>query len=192
MTTMQSGPENVEKQMITVMANDLQIKGSITFKTSLMIKGSLEGEIISEGTLVVGETAKINAAITTQSLVSHGNIEGDVVASEQVVLKSTAVHSGKITTPNIIVESGSIFNGSCVMAREKPEPPQEKAAVEEIAASNSDLSQESLEEKTEESGEMHGQDTETAEEGDTSAPSETKAGQFGFSWTGGPNGRKEY
>jgi cytoskeletal protein CcmA (bactofilin family) len=38
-----------------------------------------------------------------------------VTASEQVVLKETAVQTGNITTQNIIVESGSLFNGSISM-----------------------------------------------------------------------------
>ena len=38
-----------------------------------------------------------------------------MTASEQVVLKETAVQTGNITTQNIIVESGSIFNGSITM-----------------------------------------------------------------------------
>ncbi len=111
--------ENAEEKMTTVIADDLHIKGTITFATSLMIKGTLEGEIISEGLLVVGPTAKINATIVTKSLVSHGEIKGDVTASEQVVLKQTAVQTGNITTPYIVVENGSAFNGSCVMKREK-------------------------------------------------------------------------
>ena len=110
--------ENAEEKMTTVIADDLHIKGTITFATSLMIKGTLEGEIISEGLLVVGPTAKISATIVTKSLVSHGEIKGDVAASEQVVLKQTAVQTGNITTPYIVVENGSVFNGSCVMKRE--------------------------------------------------------------------------
>ncbi|MGA2109560.1 MAG: polymer-forming cytoskeletal protein, partial [Syntrophorhabdales bacterium] len=112
-------PENAEEKMTTVIADDLHIKGTITFATSLMIKGTLEGEIISEGLLVVGPTAKIGATIVTKSLVSHGEIKGDVTASEQVVLKQTAVQTGNITTPYIVVENGSVFNGSCVMKREE-------------------------------------------------------------------------
>ena len=38
-----------------------------------------------------------------------------MTASEQVVLKGTAVQMGNITTPDIIVESGSLFNGSITM-----------------------------------------------------------------------------
>ena len=104
-----------ETNITTILADDLRINGTMTFKSSLMIKGALEGEIISEGLLIVGPTAKVNAKITTKNLVSHGEIEGDVTASEQVVLKETAVQTGNITTQNIIVESGSIFNGSITM-----------------------------------------------------------------------------
>jgi len=104
-----------ETSITTVLADDLHITGTITFKSSLMIKGSLDGEIVSEGLLIVSPTAKVKAKITTKNLVSHGEITGDVTASEQVVLKGTAVHTGNITTPDIIVESGSIFNGSIAM-----------------------------------------------------------------------------
>jgi cytoskeletal protein CcmA (bactofilin family) len=104
-----------ETNITTILADDLRINGTMTFKSSLMIKGTLEGEIISEGLLIVGPTAKVSAKVTTKNLVSHGEIVGDVTASEQVVLKETAVQTGNITTMNIIVESGSLFNGSITM-----------------------------------------------------------------------------
>ncbi len=104
-----------ETNITTILADDLRINGTMTFKSSLMIKGTLEGEIISEGLLIVGPTAKVSAKITTKNLISHGEIVGDVTASDQVVLKETAVQTGNITTQNIIVESGSLFNGSISM-----------------------------------------------------------------------------
>ena len=104
-----------ETSITTILADDLHISGTITFKSSLMIKGSLDGEIVSEGLLIVGPTARVKAKVTTKNLVSHGEITGDVTANEQVVLKGTAVQTGNITTPDIIVESGSTFNGSITM-----------------------------------------------------------------------------
>jgi cytoskeletal protein CcmA (bactofilin family) len=103
------------ESVTTILADDLEIKGTMKFASSLMIKGVLEGEIISEGLLIVGPTAKVAATITTKNLISYGDIEGDVSASEQVVLKDTAVHTGNITTRNIVLENGSVFNGSCMM-----------------------------------------------------------------------------
>jgi len=107
-----------ETNVVTTLADDLHISGTITFKSSLMIKGSLDGEIVSEGLFIVGPTAKVNAKVTTKKLVSHGEITGDVTASEQVVLKQASTHSGNVTTPYLIAERGSTFNGSCVMKRE--------------------------------------------------------------------------
>jgi cytoskeletal protein CcmA (bactofilin family) len=57
----------------------------------------------------------VKATITTKTLISHGEITGNVVANEQVTLKSTSLHNGDISTPNIIIENGSVFNGSCAM-----------------------------------------------------------------------------
>ena len=110
--------EQTEERVTTVIAEDVHIKGSLEFRTPLMIKGPLEGEIISEGLLVVGPTAKINATIVTERLISRGEITGDVTASVQVVLKDASTQAGNITTPYLIVESGSILNGSCMMKRE--------------------------------------------------------------------------
>ncbi len=107
--------EYTEEKVTTVIAEVLHIIGSLRFESSLLIMGSLEGEITSEGLLVVGPTAKIQATIGTKKLITYGEIKGDVTASEQVVLKKTAVQIGNITTQNIIIESGSVFNGSITM-----------------------------------------------------------------------------
>jgi cytoskeletal protein CcmA (bactofilin family) len=113
--TASGAPEVIEKDITTILADDLEIQGIMKFKKSLMIKGVLKGEIISEGLLIVGHTAKVEATITTKNLISYGEIKGDVTASEQVILKGTAVHNGNVTTRSIMIENGSVFNGSCMM-----------------------------------------------------------------------------
>ncbi|HNS15723.1 MAG TPA: polymer-forming cytoskeletal protein [Syntrophorhabdaceae bacterium] len=110
-----SSSEYEEKDITTVVADDLEIRGTIKFKTSVMLKGIFEGEIFSEGLLVVGPTAKVTATISTKTLVSHGEITGNVTATDQVTLKNTSLHNGDVTTPNIIIENGAVFNGSCAM-----------------------------------------------------------------------------
>ncbi|MCX5810484.1 MAG: polymer-forming cytoskeletal protein, partial [Proteobacteria bacterium] len=64
-----TAPEIDEKNVTTILADDLEIQGTIKFKSSLMIKGILDGEIISEGLLIVGPTAKVTATITTKNLI---------------------------------------------------------------------------------------------------------------------------
>jgi cytoskeletal protein CcmA (bactofilin family) len=121
-----------EPKVVTTLADDIHIAGTVTFKNALMIKGSIDGEIVSEGLLIVSSGAKVKAKITTKNLVCEGQIIGDVTASEQVVLKKTAVQTGNITTPDIIVESGSVFNGSCTMkSKAVAESPQKEARKED-------------------------------------------------------------
>ena len=109
--------ELAEGQITTVVAEDLEIKGSIKFKTSVMLKGIFDGEIFSEGLLVVGPTAKVTAAIHTKTLISHGVITGNVVSEEQIVLKNTATHNGDLKAPFVMIENGAVFNGACIMDR---------------------------------------------------------------------------
>lgn len=108
---------NKDERPDTVFAGDLEVQGTIKFKGSLLIEGVFNGEILSEGLLVVGPDAKVTATIRTKNLVSKGEISGDVYAGEQVVLEETAVHNGNITSPGIVIERGSTFNGSCSMKR---------------------------------------------------------------------------
>jgi cytoskeletal protein CcmA (bactofilin family) len=115
--------DDSESRVTTVIADDLEIRGSIRFKSSLMIKGNFEGEIFSEGLLIIGATADVKATIKTNKLITYGSITGNVTAEENVVLKTNSRIMGDINTPNIIIENGSIFNGSCIMAREYAPPP---------------------------------------------------------------------
>jgi len=101
-----------EEKITTVVADDLEIKGTIKFKTSVMLKGIFEGEIFSDGLLVVGPTAKVTATITTKTLTSHGEVTGNVTAHEQVVLKGSSTHTGDLKTPFLTIENGAVFNGN--------------------------------------------------------------------------------
>ena len=111
--------EIIEVKIATVIADDLEIKGTIKYKSSVMIKGAFEGEIQSEGLLVVGPIAKLTATVTTRTLVSQGEITGNVNADEQIVLKATATHTGDLKAPFITVDNGAVFNGAAVMERKQ-------------------------------------------------------------------------
>jgi cytoskeletal protein CcmA (bactofilin family) len=124
----------IEGKITTVIADDLEIKGTIKFKSSVMLKGVFEGEIQSEGLLVVGPTARVTAAITTKTLVSQGEITGNVTAGEQVTLKGTATHTGDLKAPFITIDNGAVFNGAAVMERkQRTERPVETCEEEPMA-----------------------------------------------------------
>jgi cytoskeletal protein CcmA (bactofilin family) len=77
----------------------------------------VEGEIITEGTLIVGEGAVINAEISAGTVVSGGKIAGNITAMGRIQLLPTAVLDGSVKTPLLIIEEGVRFNGNCQMNR---------------------------------------------------------------------------
>ena len=104
-------------EIIAFLGKGTEFKGVITYHGTIRIDGHVEGEIITEGTLIVGEGAVINAEISAGTLVSSGKITGNITAMEKIQLLPTAVLDGAIKTPVLIIEEGVRFNGSCQMNR---------------------------------------------------------------------------
>jgi cytoskeletal protein CcmA (bactofilin family) len=122
-----------EHEIDTILAEDIDFEGTLTFKKPLMIKGKFKGEIKSTSTLHIGEKAFVEATTEAAIVSSKGTHKGNIVGHSRVELFSTAQVEGDITTPDFVVESGCKFNGLCNMggvAREKtqsPKPPQQAA-----------------------------------------------------------------
>jgi cytoskeletal protein CcmA (bactofilin family) len=110
-----------ENEIETVLAEDIDFSGMLTFKKPLMIKGNFKGEIKASSDLYIGEKAFVKAKIEANCVSTKGRIEGDVVARTRVELASTATMKGDLTTPDLIMESGCKYNGVCAMSEGKHE-----------------------------------------------------------------------
>jgi cytoskeletal protein CcmA (bactofilin family) len=108
-----------EHEVDTILADDIDFEGQLTFKKPLMIKGKFRGEIRSESALYVGEKAVVEAKVESSLVSSKGRIKGDITGHSRVELASTAHVDGDITTPDFVVESGCKFNGHCNMSGQK-------------------------------------------------------------------------
>lgn len=104
-----------EKDIDTVLAEDIDFSGTMKFKNSLMIKGKFDGEIDAEGHLILGPNAVIKATVRAGVVTNFGKIIGNVEALKKLELLKGAELSGDVKTPDLIIESGCIFNGKCTM-----------------------------------------------------------------------------
>ncbi len=107
----------------------VEFKGTITYSGTVKIDGYLDGEIHTDGVLLIGEEAVIQAKITAGTIVSKGKITGDVVAKECVKLRAPAVMNGSVKAPLLSMEDGVLFNGALEMAHSVREVPRELHAV---------------------------------------------------------------
>jgi cytoskeletal protein CcmA (bactofilin family) len=104
-----------EHEIDTILAEDIDFEGHLTFKKPLMIKGKFKGEIKSTSSLYIGEKAYVEATTEAGIISSKGTHKGNIQAHSRVELFSTARVEGDIETPDFIMESGCKFNGFCNM-----------------------------------------------------------------------------
>jgi cytoskeletal protein CcmA (bactofilin family) len=100
-----------------------RIEGHYSFTGTAMLNGALQGEIVSDGTLVVGDTARIEASVEVGVLVLAGRLTGSVRAARRVELRPTARLVGEVTTPTFVIEPGAVFEGHCRMVQDPVEEP---------------------------------------------------------------------
>jgi cytoskeletal protein CcmA (bactofilin family) len=91
-------------------------EGKLNFQGSVRIDGEFSGEVESEGTLVVGQDARITGRLKVGQLVLSGRLDGDVVATGKVILHKQAKFSGTLKTPVLIIEEGALLDGEISMA----------------------------------------------------------------------------
>lgn len=96
---------------MNTLAEDVEIKGSITFAQPLSIEGRVEGDVTSSGDLTVGPKAFIRGNIKTRSVVISGVIEGNVTAQQRCEAKASASIFGDITAAAFKAEAGATFVG---------------------------------------------------------------------------------
>lgn len=133
-----------------VLNSDVTVVGVLRFTDDLLVDGSVEGEITSDGELTVGANATITAgeknkvAVRTKSAIIHGRVTGDIVVSDRVELASTAELVGDVTASKISIQEGAVFIGHCMVGAAAagasiPTTPSKKAAKAALKSDEPDL-----------------------------------------------------
>lgn len=118
-----------------VLNQDVEVVGILRFTDDLLVDGSVEGRIESDGVLTVGGNAFIKSAdkekstVQTKSVIVHGRVHGDIEVTDRVELAATAEVIGDISANKISIQEGAILVGHCrigapasMPAAAKPKP----------------------------------------------------------------------
>ena len=101
-------PANPSKN---VLNSDVEIKGNVKFAGELTLEGKLEGEVNSDGTLIIGETGTVNGNVSAGTVSVRGKINGNIVARDKIEIKSKAEVFGDIRSAKLAIEEGVTFVG---------------------------------------------------------------------------------
>ena len=112
-----AAPPDGTEDIIAFVGKGVEFKGVISYSGTVRIDGNLDGEIHTDGVLLVGDEAVIQAKVTAGTIVCKGKITGDIAAKERVKLRAPAVFNGSMKTPMLSIEDGVLFNGGLEMAQ---------------------------------------------------------------------------
>ena len=94
-----------------VIAPGTVITGTFTSTENVRLDGEIEGKIIIDRKLVLGEKARIKGNVKASSLVVNGKLDGNLDIAETLHIQSTADVTGDMNAKSLIVEEGGKYNG---------------------------------------------------------------------------------
>ncbi len=133
------GEGGADSQVSALLEPGCEFEGKLTFQDTVRINGHFRGEIFSEGTLIVGEGAVIDARVEVGSIIINGKVNGEIEAQDRIEMRCPAQVRGDISARTLVVEEGVVFEGACRMG-EPPIISQRDGDVTQLHAANSDVS----------------------------------------------------
>ncbi|HDM10197.1 MAG: polymer-forming cytoskeletal protein [Deltaproteobacteria bacterium] len=107
--------KKTREEMSAFLGEGTEFEGKLSFTGSVRLDGRFKGEIFSEGTLVVGDSAFIEGDIEVSEIIVSGEIKGSIVASKRIEIHAPGKVFGNIQSPIVIIDEGVIFEGTCKM-----------------------------------------------------------------------------
>jgi len=104
-----------EREKISNLGKNLNVKGTISGDDDIQIFGVFEGKLKIKGDLGINKSSRMNGSAEAKSIYVKGDVDGKLTAGNKIILDQTAKMKGKISTPVITVVEGAQINGEVKM-----------------------------------------------------------------------------
>ena len=106
--------ENNE-QTNTIVGPKTVIHGNLNVKGSVLIYGTVLGDVRSEGSVRTAKDSLIKGSLVSRDAIIDGELEGSLTTRGRATLGSTALLVGELRAALLVVEEGARFSGKCQM-----------------------------------------------------------------------------
>ena len=115
------------EEFTALLGAGTEYQGQLNFKGTVRIDGRFHGDISSEGKLILGKEAQVDASVSVNELVVHGVLRGVVRVAKRVTLHQTAQVFAAMHTPSMIMEQGAVLQGELQMRPDEKQTAGENA-----------------------------------------------------------------
>lgn len=99
----------------TVVGANVKLVGTLYDANEVTIHGKIEGEVKSDKTVIITETAYIKGPVTADTIQVAGSVSGSITATGKLEILPTGKVYGSTTTKDLSIRSGAIFIGKSTM-----------------------------------------------------------------------------
>ena len=103
----------VSADNLTMITIGTIVKGIIIIAGGLHLEGTLEGDIICKGKVVIGPQGKVKGNVNCDTAVLYGLLQGDIRAMNELYMKSGCMAKGDVYTRKLEIEPNAGFDGVC-------------------------------------------------------------------------------
>lgn len=96
------------------------IDGNIKTESSIRVDGAIKGKVICKNTVTVGGGGRIEGDIQAVNAIIGGKVKGKIIVSEKLVLESKSSLVGELKAKKLIIDEGSVFEGTSDMGVSQP------------------------------------------------------------------------
>ena len=100
---------------VTIIGAGTIVEGLLKTTASTRIDGTVNGDISSDGVIVVAGEGVVNGNIRAVDVKISGTVKGNVMTSGKTELLSNGKLVGDIHTGSLSIDENSIFQGNCRM-----------------------------------------------------------------------------
>lgn len=112
------------KEVETIIGPSVKVKGNFNAQGNIVVEGIIEGGLKTQGSIFVGNKAKILAEVDAKEGKIGGEVTGNIKIKGYLEISSSAKILGDIECANLSVESGAIINGKITMLQAEKEKKQ--------------------------------------------------------------------
>ena len=103
----------------TIIGKGSAISGNLKVNGFIRIDGDIDGDLETDGNVIVGELARIRGNLTAKSVIVGGIIKGNITASESIKVLSEAAVIGDVISRKVQVEDKATFHGHCISIKDE-------------------------------------------------------------------------
>jgi cytoskeletal protein CcmA (bactofilin family) len=103
------------KNTETIIGESVVVEGEFNGHGNIVIEGKLNGNIKTDGHILIGDKAEIKANIESDSAFISGKVSGNIKVNTSIDIAKSASIRGDIEASSIAVEAGSKINGNIKM-----------------------------------------------------------------------------